>query len=100
MALQQSFADEFGSTHSTAYFRVIRLVLDYMQKSAAATMGVFKDAAASAAGKDALARWSYEYSATDFDNLFLATPMDAKNPIKAVYDDVKTKDEFTGATDV
>lgn len=100
MALQLSYDDDFGSTHATAYHKVVNLTMNVLTKNAVARVGTFKDASASAAGKDYMRILTYEWNDAEYDAMFLAGAMDVKNPIAAVYDNIKIKPEWSGATDV
>jgi len=103
MALQKSWDDDFGSTHASAYGRVLNVELDVAGERAFVKAGVYVNAAARNAGKDPFKVMTYLFDADStpsYADLFGVSVMDTKNPIQATYDHIKTLDEWSGATDV
>jgi hypothetical protein len=102
MALQKSFDDRFGATHASAYHRVARIEMNIARRSAQVHVYTYKDQAARNANKDPVEVTSYLYTQGDYDALFdpsNMSPVD-KDPLKNAYDELKTRPEWAGATDV
>lgn len=102
MALQKSFDDRFGATHASAYHRVAYIEMDISSRSARVHVHTFVDQAARDADKDPVGKKTYVYIDTNYDDLFNPSntnPVD-KNPAKNVYDEIKARPEWAGATDV
>jgi hypothetical protein len=102
MALQLSFNDRFGSTHASAYHRVVAIEMDVSNRYAKVKIATYKDLAARNADKSPLEHQTYTFSETAYDDLFDATNMNPvdKNPVKNVYDHIKTLPEWSAASDV
>jgi len=102
MALQKSYEDEFGTTHSTAYGRITQLHINYESSVASITVGIYKDSTARADNKTPLNKSAYTLSGTDFDTYFLDTVLDTENynPQERAYVYLKTLDDWSGASDV
>lgn len=81
------------------YWKIAKLVLEG-EVECLATVQLYKDAAARAAGK--LPLETLEYSFRDSENPCLIAEMDTadQNPFFLVYEKLKTLPEFTGALDV
>ena len=105
MALQISYEDEHGTTHGSSYNRIVQVHRRIDLSWARVQVAIFKDAAASAAGKTPVDFATYVFdstTATTYDDLFSVAnlaPANA-NPAKNAYDHIKTLPEWTGATDV
>lgn len=105
MALQLSYDDRFGTTHASAYHRVLSLELFVDSQAARVRVGTYKDAQARTDGKEVLITLDYTFTATTpatYDDLFGVTALDVvdMNPIKSVYNHLKTLPEWAGASDV
>jgi len=108
MALQLSYEDAHGSTHSSAYHRVTVLDLNYVSKSARVVVSIYVDSAARTAAKEPVAerRYRLREAAVDdmptFDSVFSDAELDAvdETPLANAYTFLKTLDEYSGAQDV
>ena len=102
MALQLTFDDQYGSTHASAYHRVVLIKLDIDNRTADVKVSTYIDAAARSADKKPVGEFHYRYTDTDFDTLFDDTNMNPldKNPTKNVYDELKGRPEWSGSADV
>jgi hypothetical protein len=102
MALQQSYLDDFGSTHATAYFRITGLTLDVVNKIASWSIGIYVDATARADNKAILKSWHYTLTESDYDAWFAPAVLNVENqnPQERAYVYLKTLDEYDGASDV
>lgn len=105
MALQLSYDDSFGTTHASAYHRVVALQLNISEQVAKVQVGTYKDAQARSDGKDLVSVKAYMFTPTTtpaYADLFGVAVMDPvdTNPIKVVYGHLKTLPEWSGASDV
>jgi len=102
MALQKSYEDVHGTTHASAYAKIIAVTLNTLFKVAVVDLFVYKDEAARQAVKEPVARMKYRYEGEDYDDHFSITEMDVedKNPVKIAYDLIKGTPEWTGSIDV
>ena len=102
MALQLSFDDQFGSTHASAYHRILMLHMDVDVRIAEWVVGIYKDAAARADGKMVLTKRAYALRGDDFDTYLAPDVLDIEdqNPQERLYVYLKTLDEYDGASDV
>ena len=107
MALQGSYTDDTGTTHTEAYAKVNNIRMDYLGEKAMTVVDIFHDAAARNSGKKPVATSSFVFTATagdldSFDDVFdmaHLNPLDS-NPTKNVYLQIKTLAEFSGWSDV
>ena len=103
MALQKSFDDRWGNSHSAAYYRVEEINMDISTSCSKVKVKVYKDQTARNDGKEPLEIIYYIFdssSTPNYDGIFGVTMMENKNPIKGIYDEIKQYPEFSGATDV
>ena len=102
MALQLSFDDAFGSTHASAYHRIVGLELSVEDEVAHVTIATYVDQTARTNDMRPVGKKRYRFEGTDYTNLFDDTNMSPvdKNPIKNAYDHIKTLPEWSAATDV
>lgn len=102
MALQKQYNDKFGNTHSQAYYRVTHINMDVNNSSSSVRVCVYKDATARNENKEPIEYFTYGFDNTtpSYNTIFGVTAMENKNPIKGIYDEIKTYPEFSGSTDV
>jgi hypothetical protein len=102
MALQKSYEDVHGTTHVSAYAKVIAVTLNTLFQVAAIDLFVYKDEAARLATKEPVARMKYRCEGTEYEVHFSIAKMDVedKNPVKIAYYLIKETPEWTGSIDV
>jgi hypothetical protein len=102
MALQKSYEDIHGSTHASAYAKIVDIRMNTLGKVAEVTLYVYKDAAARAAQKAPVGGKTYLVAGDDYDPIFSVGALDPAdaNPIKLAYGAIKAYPEWVGATDV
>jgi len=71
-----------------------------MNRTTRASIGVFANATASVDEKAPIELIQYMWEGDVHDALFGIAALEAKNPVKAVYDDIKTFPEYADAIDV
>ena len=102
MALQLSYDDSYGSTHASAYHRIIFIEMFVAERVARVKVATYVNQTARNDGKSPLGEMAYRFSETEYDDIFddaNMSPVD-KNPIKNVYDHIKGLPEWAGAVDV
>lgn len=102
MALQLSFTDDRGFTSPTAYFRVIHVEAGWLNKHAVIFVHIYKDQQARDDGKRPMGQLRFQVVDAQFDALFSIDTLSSadNNPVRSVYSWLKSKPEFSGATDV
>ena len=103
MALQKSYTDDSGATHSSAYFKISKIdLLNPAGSNSVANvfLQVYHDSAARSATppKNPMKSWSYFVTGSDYDTFFATSVLDAanSNPIKKGYDYLKVHTPATG----
>jgi len=103
MALQLSYDDDFGVTHSEAYWRIIGTNQIYTDAKGMIMVAVYHNAAARQNGKRPLTVKNYQFGQNefiafgDFSYAIDETDVHYRN---FVYTELKKLDEFDGAEDV
>lgn len=102
MALQLSYDDQFGSTHASAYHRVVNFTVSRERDFVSLFLATYVDAAARQADKEPLIRRKYRVAGDDYDTYFSTSALDVadQNVIERGYVYLKTLSEFSGASDV
>lgn len=102
MALQQVYSDKYGNTYNEAYYRVTGFNLDTITNSTTAFVCVYKDITARNNNKAPLKQYQHVFDSNNgkFTSIFGIISMDNKNPVKGIYDEIKTYPEYSGATSV
>ena len=101
MALQISFDDQFGSTHASAYFRILGVDVRNADSFASIYVATYVDAAARTDDKAPLQKKPHQVVDDIFTTYFAVEALDVvdQNPIERGYEYLKTLDEFDGAGD-
>jgi hypothetical protein len=100
--LQLAFTDPFGGSHPSAYHRITEVMTDILARKAKVRVSTYIGLAARQGDKVPVSGRSYHFSGTEYDLLFGVgnTNPANKNPLKNIYDHIKTRPEWAGATDV
>ena len=104
MALEKSYTDAGGTVHASAYHRLEKWDLQKDGDRGEARIMIYKDAASVGVNKH-VGHKAYYYhpsSTPTYDAVFGMTKQHEidMDVAKAVYDDIKTKSEYSGALDV
>lgn len=100
MALQKEYNDKFGNNHSQAYYRITDIIMDLNNSISSSTVCIYKDINARNNNKEPIERINYVFNMLEYSQIFAVTAMENKNPIKGIYDVIKTYPEFIGSIDV
>jgi hypothetical protein len=104
MALTGSYTSKFGTTHESAYAKIVNIDIDNLNNKATAIVFIYATSAAREARNKPIAKIQYEFSdSTQADNVFEEfldiNTLDNDNPFSIIYAWMKTKDEWSGWND-
>lgn len=100
MALKKQFNDKFGNSHSDAYYRVTSISIDFENNIAVAIVDVYKDQSSRESRMKPIETYTYKFTSGTYNSIFTTTELDNKNPLKGVYNEIKTYPELSGSIDV
>ena len=113
MALELSYKAATGSDYSKAYFRVVSIDLNWSAQYARAVVYIHRSKTSRESNDQPVGNKSFEFSGAvddldiqnqlpSFDGVFGVGVFDARktNPVKLVYEHLKTLPEFEDAKDV
>ena len=111
MALLGQYTDDSGTTQNNAYASVIEVNCNWLNETANCVVVIFRNENARRTRKRIVAQFNYDFHPQEqrdsqgnlrrpaFTDVFATVRLNARNPVKATYEYVKTLPEWTGWTD-